>query len=130
MWDELRKQLGAEFLYGPGHWFCVRHELAMRSDGYSFSEKHGGSGRRVVLATAHGPNATLFARSASRPSPFSHDAHSHETVSERCKIDVQGWINLRIPVSVDADELNEDTYSCEEPPTTTLKDELRRLVQP
>ena len=130
MWDELRRQLGAEFLYRPGHWFCVAHELVIRADGYPFSEKHGGSGRRVVLATAHGPNATLFARSGSRETPYAHKAHVHESSSERCKIDVDGWVNLRIPVSVDADELNEGTYSCEEPTSTTLKAEMERAVRP
>ena len=62
VWEELRRQLGTEFSYGPGHWFCVPHGDVRRSEGRPFSQKTGGSGRRVVLATRHGPNATLFAR--------------------------------------------------------------------
>lgn len=129
MWglDELRKQLGPEFAYGPGHWFCVSHDDVHRRDGYRFSQKTAGTGRRVVLATIAGPNATLFARSASRQSPFQHPAHDHGTVT-RCKLDQKGWIDLRLPVSVPADVLDDTTYSCEEPPDSVLIAALDKAV--
>lgn len=128
MWEELRRQLGAEFSYGPGHWFCVPHDNVRRPDGRLFSEKTGGSGRRVVLATRHGPNATLFARSASVVSRFAHAAHKHSDGPGRCRLDADGWINLRIPVNVSASALRDETYSCEEPAGTSLLTEIERAV--
>ncbi len=128
MWQELRRQLGDEFSYGPGHWFCVPHDVVRRSDGAPFSLKTAGSGRRVVLATSHGPNATLFARSASVESRFVHPAHRHPEGPGRCRLDADGWIDLRIPVSVPSSALCDETYSCEEPVETLLRPELKRAI--
>lgn len=130
MWDALRRQLGEEFTYHAGHWFCVAHEVALRSDGYAFSQKAGGTGRRVVLATEYGPNATLYARSTSWESPFAHDAHDHGDDPGRCCITKRGWINLRIPISVSAEELCDATYSCEEPAGTGLLEQLEKRHGP
>jgi hypothetical protein len=128
-WASIRRQLGADYRYGPGHWFCVRHEDARREDGYPFSRKTGGSGRRVVLATRYGPNATLFARSASTPSAFSHPAHAHGSGSGSCQLDQDGWINFRIRVVVHSDALSDDTYSCEEPDGSPLLPEMERAMR-
>lgn len=130
MWDELRRQLGGEFLYGPGDWFCVPHEDVCRLDGRPFSRKQGGSGRRVVLGTQHGPNATIFARSASIPSPYPHPAHIHPDGAGRCQLDRDGWIDLRLPLSVPAAALSDETYSCAEPAHSSLHVELERAVSP
>jgi hypothetical protein len=128
-WASIRRQLGPEFSYGPGHWFCLRHEDVRREDGYPFSRKSGGSGRRVVLATRYGPNATLFARSASTPSSFAHPAHEHTKDSNSCMLDEYGWIDLRIRVLVPADSLCDGTYSCEEPEGSSLLVALGRAVR-
>ena len=128
LWDELRRQLGPEFLYGPGAWFCVAHEHVYRQDGRPFSERQGGSGRRVVLGTEYGPNATLFARSASVRRGFPHPKHAHSEGRGRCQIDQDGWINLRLPVSVASSALRDETYSCEEPEDSPLYAELERAV--
>lgn len=128
-WASIRRQLGPEFAYGRGHWFCVRHEDVRREDGYPFSRKTGGSGRRVVLANAYGPNATLFARSASTESSFSHPKHEHGPDQSTCKLDEDGWINFRIRVLVPAESLADDTYSCEEPGSSPLLDELERALR-
>lgn len=128
-WASIRRQLGTEFSYGPGHWFCVEHEDVFREDGYLFSEKTGGSGRRVVLATKHGPNATLFARSASRRAGFVHLAHDHGSDTGSCKLDEDGWINFRIRVLVRSDALTDGSYSCREPDDSTLLAEMNRADQ-
>ena len=128
-WTSIRRQLGPEFNYGPGHWFCVRHEDVQREDGYLFSKKHGGSGRRVVLATEYGPNATLFARSASVRSTYAHPAHDHASDFSRCQLDEDGWINLRIRVVVPVSSLCDDNYSCDEPQETTLRAEMERTLR-
>ncbi len=128
MWEELRRQLGGEYSYGPGHWFCVSHQDVRRLDSRPFSYKTGGSGRRVVLATRHGPNATLFARSSSVESHFPHPAHRHVDGAGRCRIDEDGWVDLRIPVSAPTFALCDETYSCEEPDGTGLLAELERAI--
>jgi hypothetical protein len=128
VWEELRRQLGGEFSYGLGHWFCVSHEDVCRLDGRPYSYKTHGSGRRVVLATRHGPNATLFARSCSVESRFAHSAHKHPDGPGRCRIDKNGWINLGIPVSVPVVALCDATYSCEEPEGTGFLAELERAI--
>ena len=128
-WASIRRQLGDEYSYRPGHWFCVRHEDVHREDGYLFSRKSGGSGRRVVLATKYGPNATLFARSASREAPFFHPAHAHNPDAGSCRLDEDGWINFRIRVLVHSDALGDDTYSCEEPDSSPLIAESERALR-
>lgn len=130
MWDEVRQQLGGDFLYGPGHWFCVPHADVYRPDGRPFSRKDGGSGRRVVLATQHGPNATLFARSASIPSPFQHLAHVHPDGAGSCQLDRDGWIDFRLPLGVSSAALSDTNYSCEEPAHSAVYVELEKAVSP
>lgn len=112
MWEELRRQLGPEFSYGPGHWFCVSHEDVYRArDRRRFPEKEGGSDRRIVLAARHGPNATLIARSASvKGPPLFHPAHLQEGDPGRYRLDQDGWINFRVPVSVSSEVLSHTTY--------------------
>ena len=126
-WTSIRRLLGPEFSYGPGHWFCVRHEDVHRDDGNLFSARRGGTGRRVVLATEHGPNATLFARSASVRSGYPHPAHDHASEFSRCRLDRDGWIELGVRVVVDASCLCDDTYSCDEPEESGLRAEMRRV---
>lgn len=129
MWDALREQLGPGFGYGSGHWFCVPHpEVYRAKSGQLFSKKEGGSGRRVVLATVFGPNATLFARSTSWESLFEHPAHAHDDGSSECKLDERGWIDFTIPVSVPKTVLTEETYSCEEPAGAPLHAELAKAT--
>lgn len=83
-----------------------------------------------MLASAYGPNSTLFARSASVRTTYEHPPHVHIGGSSRCQLDERGWINFRIPVNVSLDLLGEEYFSCEEPPGTTLWPELARAVAP
>jgi len=129
VWDELRRELGEDFSYGPGHWFCVEHEVVFQSSGRRFANKEGGSGRRVVLASAHGPNATIYPRSASIPTPTAHPAHVHD-VTTGCRVDIDGWVELRVPVTVAASALDGTTYSCEEPAGSPLLADLDRASAP
>lgn len=128
-WTSIRRQLGPEFNYGPGHWFCVPHEDVRREDGYIFSEKHGGSGRRVVLATDMGPNNTLFARSASVRSAYAHPAHDHANEFSRCQLDQDGWIDLGVRVVVPVSSLSDDNFSCDEPEESSLRTEMKRSAE-
>lgn len=131
VWDDLRRQLGfGDLSFEPGTWWCVPHASVHLADGRRFSSKEAGDGRRVVLATAYGPNATLFARSASIGTTYEHPAHVHPGGSARCRIGVQGWINFRLPVNVPLDLLDEGHFSCEEPPDTTLRAEMAAAVTP
>lgn len=132
MWDDIRRQLELPDLsFEPGSWWCVPHEAVRRRSGAAFSTKSGGTGRRVVLASAYGPNATIFARSASVPAPYEHPPHVHEGTSSRCEIKVTpAWINFRVPVNVSSDYLNEEYFSCEEPPGTSLWPELAWALAP
>jgi hypothetical protein len=131
VWEEIRRKLGlGELSYETGSWWCVPHDAVRRRNGTSFSGKSGGSGRRVVLASAYGPNATLFARSASVVTAYEHAAHVHPGGSFRCKIDEVGWINFGIPVSVSTIYLNEEYYSCEEPDSTDLLAKLADAMKP
>jgi hypothetical protein len=131
VWDDIRRQLGfGDLSFEPGTWWCVPHAAVRLTDGPLFSSKQAGDGRRVVLATAYGPNATLFARSASISTTYEHPAHVHPGGSARCRIGVQGWINFRLPVNVSTDVLDEDHFSCEEPPDTTLWAAMAAAVAP
>jgi hypothetical protein len=127
VWDDLRRQLGfGEPSYERGTWWCVSHEAVTHHDcgsfaGQPFAKKVApGDGRRVVLGTAYGPNATLFARSASISTTYEHPIHTHVGGSARCRIDKQGWINFRLPVTVSVGVLDEEHFSCEEPPDTSF----------
>ena len=123
---DIRRQLKGDFGYRTGHWFCPAHEAVSRQDGRPFSRKSGGSGRRVVLATPAGPNATVFARSASVELGYCHDAHDHDGGPGTCCLDDQGWIDFSVPVSVAAEDLNDRTYSCREPDGSQLYVEMDR----
>lgn len=131
-WGCIRQQLGPEYAYACGHWFCVPHRDVHRRDGRLFSKKPEGrtdrAGRRVVLATAYGPNASLFARSASVVSRYEHPPHSHPEEQSRCKLDAVGWLDFRVIVSVPATSLNDNTYSCEEPPSSDLRSYLEQAL--
>jgi hypothetical protein len=137
MWDDLRRQLGFDDLsYEPGAWWCVPHQAVIHHadgpfPGEPFARKAAaGDGRRVVLGTAYGPNATLFARSASIGTTYEHPVHDHPGGSSRCRITAKGWINFRLPVSVSVDILGEEHFSCEEPPDTTFWAALAAAVTP
>ncbi len=127
-WTWLRNQLGDEFSYGPGHWFCVPHSDARRRDGSLFSEKGSGDGRRVVLADNFGPNATLYPRSVSKKNSFFHPAHAHGDDPGQCKLDKDAWVVLRVPVSVPEAVLCDATFSCVEPDGSALFAEIERAV--
>lgn len=125
--DEMRRQLGlGDPSFEIGTWWCVPHDAVTHHKGGSYPgqpfarKSRSGDGRRVVLATEYGPNATLFARSASIESTYEHPAHVHPDGGERCKLDRQGWVNFRLPVSVEVDRLGNDNFSCEEPDGTSL----------
>lgn len=123
----MRRELGAGFEYGPACWFCVPHDAVRTPSGRRFSERVGGLGRPVVLASSHGPNSTVFARSASRKTALSHPAHVHDGGLGTCALDRDGWIVYRAPVSVPASALCEETYSCLEPDEDWLLSELKRF---
>ena len=125
-WSQIRQQLGGEFSYGCGHWFCVPHSEVRRRDGSLFSEKKGGDGRRVVIADRHGPNATLYPRSRLRRRGFEHPAHSHVAGPGRCKLDESGRVVFPVPVNVPLEVLNDETYSCVEPDGSPLWEALER----
>lgn len=137
VWEDLRRQLGFDDLsYEPGTWWCVPHDAVTHHDhgpypGEPFARKAApGAGRPVVLGTAYGPNATLFARSASIPTTYEHPVHVHPGGSSRCRITTKGWINFRMPVSVSVDILGDEHFSCEEPPETTFWAALAAAVTP
>ncbi len=100
MWDQLRRELGAGFEYGPECWFCLPHEDVSRPDGRLFSEHTGGSGRPVVIASDVHPNPIMFARPASRQSAIYHRAHVHDGERESCALDMDGWIVHEMPVTL------------------------------
>ncbi len=126
MWDELRRKLGEEFAYGPASWFCVPHEDVSILGGGLFSQRFEGRGRPVVLAGGHGPNATLYARTTSGKTAFSHPAHVHDGELGTCALDKDGWIVYDKLVVVPATALCEDTFSCREPDAEWLLSELKK----
>jgi hypothetical protein len=131
VWSEIRRQLGLEDQsFEPGTWWCVPHEAVIREDGRLFSNKTDGDGRRVVLATAYGPNGTLFARSGSIPARYEHPAHVHPGGSSRCMLKVRGWIDLRLKVNVSIDFLGMEHYSCEEPTGSPLLRAIAGAMRP
>lgn len=127
VWDQLRRELGAGFEYGPECWFCVPHEDVHRLNGRRFSERTGGSGRPVVIASDGHPNPIIFARSASRQSAIYHPAHVHDGERGSCALDMPGWIVHKVPVTVPVGALSEETYSCREPDEGSLLFELERV---
>ena len=90
----------------------------------------GGKARPVILATNLRPDAVLYPRST-KPggSSFQHGAHRHDP-PDPCVIDRPGWVVLAVPVAVDADDLNDETYSCEEPEDSPLLDAIRDGLRP
>lgn len=131
-WGRIRQQLGPEYAYACGHWFCVSHKDVRRTDGRLFSTKSDGrtdrTGRRVVLASSYGPNASLFARSASVVARYEHPPHSHRDEQSSCKVDAVGWLDFRVVVNVPTSSLNDDTYSCEEPSSSDLRSYLEQAL--
>ena len=79
-----------------------------------------GPQRPLYLGPADGPNAPSFARPESIGTAYEHPTHAHVGGSARCRIDKQGWINFRLPVTVSVDVLDEEHFSCEEPSDTSL----------
>ena len=69
----------------------------------------------------------MFARSASRETPLGHLAHDHNGELGTCALDEDGWIDYKVPVSVLAAALCEETYSCHEPDEERLLSELRQV---
>lgn len=120
--EDLLAQLGFEGTsFEIGTWWCVPHEKVTIRSGRLFSKKPSpGDGRRVVLASEYGPNATVFARSASVVTKCKHAAHDHRSDEDRCRIDRDGWVNLTIPVTVPIEFLGMSTFSCEEPEESGL----------
>ena len=122
--------------YEPGTWWCVPHEAVTHHECGSFPadpfarKAAAGDGRRVVLGTAYGPNAMLFARSASIATTYEHPVHDHPGGSSRCRITAKGWINFRLPVTASVDFLDQENYSCEEPPGTSFWAALATAITP
>ena len=126
VFDELRRGLG--FDYGPGHWFCVPHDVVFKTDGRLFAQKsRPGDGRRVLWASGHRDHAILLPRSTREPAldekALPHPAHMHP--EGPCKVDKDGWI-VGWPVTVDA-ELCDEYDPCREPDVGWLFIELERL---
>lgn len=80
----------------------------------------------MVLVSGHGPNSTLYARSSSRETQFSHPAHVHDGEFETCSLDSDGWIVYQLRVIVHARQLGENTFSCREPDAEWLLSELKK----
>lgn len=139
-WSAIRRQLGPEYAYAPGHWFCVAHtdvrvlrspESSRLRAGDLFSDKPTRGehdGRRIVLASLYGPNASLYARSASRRARFEHPAHAHNDGQDGCRLDRTGWLDFRIVVGVPSTSLNDETFSCEEPKPSELRAHLEQAL--
>lgn len=138
--DDLAKALGVDgssdaagdrAAYEPGDWFCVGHEHVITNKGAQFSSKpEGGDGRRVLLGNRHGPNATMYARSATVEEGVEHPRHDDGHNSGRCKLNKRGWVLFARRVSVPDEQLTAATFSCSEPPDSDLRSHLsqaRRL---
>ena len=135
--DEMRQQLGIGApSFEVGSWWCVPHKAVTHHEvgsfgGQPFAKKGDpGDGRRVVLGSAFGPNATLYPRSSSVKTTFEHPRHAHAKYDHRCRLTDHGWINFRQPVSVEIGCLTMEFFSCEEPEGSTVFvriDEARAL---
>lgn len=120
---EMREALGFGAMeWDFADWFCLDHEVVLKTDGARFSARSDGDGRRVILASSNGPNALLFARSLRTESHegHPHDAHSGLCGHRDCKITHFGHVVVTVPVRVGAENLDESTYSCTEPETQLL----------
>ena len=120
--DEMRRQLGVgDPSFEVGTWWCVPHEAVTHHElgsfpGQRFAKKgDSGDGRRVVLGSAFGPNATLYPRSTSVETTFKHARHPHAEDNRQCTLTDPGWINFKQPVSVKNAYLTMEYFSCEEP---------------
>ncbi len=122
--DAVRAQFGYEYAQGSWFWVPVCEVRAGRHV-KSFGQ---GKTRPVVLATQRSPDAVLFPRST-KPSGFRHDAHNHEP-DPPCDIDKPGWVILRLQAIVNAELLNEESYSCVEPEDSQLFDAMREALRP
>ena len=115
--------------YEPGDWFCVDHQLVLWPNGQPFSLKpEGGDGRRVLLGNRNGPNATMYARSASREDGVRHFRHIHAALQSSCKLNLDGWVlfKRRVVVVDWQSHLNDTTFSCREPQGSDLWADLKR----
>lgn len=122
--DDIRDALGL----GPmnwdfADWFCVDHAVVFKTlDGELFSSRTGGDGRRVILASANGPNVLIYPRSLRTESYDGHPHDANDGLCEHrdCKITDFGHVIVTVPVRVDAEHLDDSAYSCTEPPTPLL----------
>ena len=125
-WDEIRRQL-FDIEYRPGSWFFVSDiHVYKKSTGQRFSEKE--TKRPWILATPSGPHATLFPRSASGKSGLRHRPHHHDENEPPCRINRDGRVVLRVPVTVDSSLLDETSFSCAEPEDTGLLEAIREAI--
>lgn len=119
--------------YRLGAWFTVPESAVRRVDSGDYfapaKAKDGRGGRRVIEASPYGPNMVFFARSASISSDYDHKAHDHRSDYEACQIDKDGWIARKVPVTVDAQELALENWSCVEPDTSGLYAQIERWLR-
>ena len=107
--------------FARGAWFSLPNE-SLFYNGRRWSLK---SGRHpVILVVSGGPNATVLPRSSTVERGRNHDAHpsKHELT---CCITKNGYISIRTPMRVDARLLDDRHFSCYEPDSTGLLEELR-----
>ena len=129
LWGCIREQLGSEYAYTCGHWFCVSHKDVWRTDGRLFADKSEGStdqaGRRwswpVIRPERHCLHGPL------RRARYEHPPHSTARASS-CKLDAVGWLDFRVVVNVPTSSLNDSTYSCEEPSSSDLRSYLEEAL--
>lgn len=117
--EQLASLLGVS-QFARGAWFSLPNEFLFK-DGRRWSLK---SGRHpVILVISGGPNATVLPRSSSVERGRRHDAHPIRHLSTCC-ITKNGYISTRSPMRVDARELDDRHFSCYEPDSTGLLEEL------
>lgn len=133
--DEILRQLGPEYErladgpeYEVGSWFWILGPDIKVSSGRPFSEKR--SKRPVILARLRPSRAVLYPRSASRRGGFDHQAHRHQPPEPTCRVSKNGWVKLRVPVTVKRTLLNETSFSCTEPEGTGLLKAIREAIEP
>ncbi len=102
-----------------GDWFSLPERSVVRvKTGRPFAgekAREDRDGRRVVLASVSGPNATGYPRSstiASESSESRHPAHPQPHGVERCRINRDGWVVFDALVNIDSDEISSLNYSC------------------
>ena len=120
-----------------GDWFSLPERSVVRvKTGRPFAgekAREDRDGRRVVLASVSGPNATGYPRSstiASESSESRHPAHPQPHGVERCRINRDGWVVFDALVNIDSDEISSLNYSCREPETSALWTTIERRLRP